>query len=85
MQLVPRAIVGAEVAIAFTTIAFFILAARLYARYVLVKNPGREELAIIFAWVCLRSACQFLHLLSFNYEPRLQYGQLALRVATSNT
>ncbi len=54
MPTVPRAIVGAEVVIAFTAIAAIILLARLYTRYVLVKNPGHEELAIVFAWVCLR-------------------------------
>jgi hypothetical protein len=54
MTAVPRGIAGAEVVIVFTIIASFTLVARLYTRYVLVKNPGREELAIIFAWVCSR-------------------------------
>ncbi len=53
MSAVPRGIAGAEVVITFTIIASIALFGRLYTQYVLVKNPGGEELAIIFAWVCL--------------------------------
>jgi len=54
MSAIPRGIVGAEVVIAFTIIASFTLVFRLYTRYFLAKNPGREELAIILAWVSSR-------------------------------
>ena len=77
---------GAEVVIAFTTIASIILLARLYTRYVLVKNPGHEELAIVFAWVCLRFLLvnSFIYSLSVVSPAYRMNKQLASRAATSN-
>ncbi len=42
---------GIAIGVSFTTISLGILFARLYTRFVLVRNSGVEEIAIIFAWV----------------------------------
>jgi len=41
---------GIAMGITFTTISLGILFSRLYTRFVLFKNSGVEEIAIIFAW-----------------------------------
>jgi hypothetical protein len=49
----PRGRQALEISVAFTVLAFIVVALRLYARFFLVRCAGLEDYGIVLAMVCI--------------------------------